>query len=1138
MTSPCRPYPRTILRAFAVCCSLWLAGLANLTAAPADDAARKKFDLPPAYAAQTLRQFAEQSGLEIIFSSENTAQVKTNAVKGTYSPKEAIELLLTGTGLVAEQNARTGAFTILRKPKERATEAPAAPPTTANGFGVITGRVSNVVTGQYLNNARVTVRGTNLAVFSDQEGFFRINQAPAGLAVLEVMYTGLDVKTVTVAVVAGQDIARDIQLTNVNRYGSVEESVVLDTFVVSAAKETEGMSLAANEQRFAANIKNVVSTDAYGDITAGNVAEFMRFLPGITVDYEDASPIEVSVRGLGAAFTQVSIDGEQTANAVSTGGSRTFQFKQVSINNTSRIEVTKVPTPADPASSLAGSVNMVSKSAFERKGAQFNYKVYLAGNGDELAVRKTAYVDETKTYKIQPAFDFDYTLPISKNFGIVIAGLMSKQFNNQNHSSYSFGQSGSGTGQALTASPDKPIVSAYSFIDAPKYITRDSLSLKADWRVAPHSVLSVSVQGNYFRDDNGNFQMTFSTGTNGSPSITGGVPLTYGDSFTSGATGRGSVTQSGMNHHISGMTTAQNIRYRFDNGDWRVEATAASSQSRSWRRYISEGNFNQLAVSLKDPVRVVFENVGPTRPGNIRLYNNTNQEISLYDIHSFKVTGADEASWGNIRDNFDSGSLNVRKNLELWGIPSAVQVGGREQLQKRRVRLNAFNYTYTNPDQDAGPFLTKAFAGRKTYWGWENIPWASPYIAYQAWQQNPGLFTVTPAQVVAAEVSRITNTLDFNERVTALYAQIEMRPFKGRLRLLTGVRWEKTDDEGAGPSNEPSNVYVRNASGAFVYDSNGARIRRPDAGAAGSLEELRLTRKALGTHSQRSYHGYYPSVHLSYNVTEDFIARLAFAETFGRPDLGSIIPFITITENASSATSPGSLNVRNTGLKPWSAENYDLSLEYYTKEGGVFTAGCFRKDIKDFFGSVVKDATLEDLNTLDLDDKYVGWALTTTNNVGKARVTGVEISARQTLGFAGAWGRSFSVFANATKLRLQGDRTADFAAFQPTSYNWGFTFSKKPVVFTAKWNYRGQQRLTALASYGSDAYQYWKARTTLDLNVDYQMTKRLALFAIARNVTNEKYVRLGYGARTPEYARQLSVREYGVQLSAGLKGSF
>src|SRR5258705_3422615 len=127
----------------------------------------------------------------------------------------------------------------------------------------------------------------------------------------------------------------------------------LDPFLVTSTRETNGSNIAINEQRYAANVKNVVASDAFGDVTEGNVGELMKFLPGVTVDYVAADVRAISVRGLGANFTGVSQDGARLASGET---SRTFQLEQVSINNISRVEVTKVPTPDMPADSMGGSV--------------------------------------------------------------------------------------------------------------------------------------------------------------------------------------------------------------------------------------------------------------------------------------------------------------------------------------------------------------------------------------------------------------------------------------------------------------------------------------------------------------------------------------------------------------------------------------------------------------------------------------------------------------------------------------------------------------------------------------------------------------------------------------------------------------
>lgn len=88
-----------------------------LSVCAAVDVGTKTFDLPTDSAAVNLRRFADQSGLEVVFATATTARIRTNAVKGDYAPRDAMDRLLAGTGLIAEQNPRTGALTVLRDPK-------------------------------------------------------------------------------------------------------------------------------------------------------------------------------------------------------------------------------------------------------------------------------------------------------------------------------------------------------------------------------------------------------------------------------------------------------------------------------------------------------------------------------------------------------------------------------------------------------------------------------------------------------------------------------------------------------------------------------------------------------------------------------------------------------------------------------------------------------------------------------------------------------------------------------------------------------------------------------------------------------------------------------------------------------------
>jgi len=128
--------------------------------------------------------------------------------------------------------------------------------------GTIEGRVLNATSGSYLNNARVVVDGTRLEARTNENGEFRLSGVPAGKARISAMFTGLQAQVATVNVTAGEVARQEFALTR----GGVEtkEGAVLklDQFVVASSREMNAADIANHEQRYAANIKNVVDADA------------------------------------------------------------------------------------------------------------------------------------------------------------------------------------------------------------------------------------------------------------------------------------------------------------------------------------------------------------------------------------------------------------------------------------------------------------------------------------------------------------------------------------------------------------------------------------------------------------------------------------------------------------------------------------------------------------------------------------------------------------------------------------------------------------------------------------------------------------------------------------------------------------
>ena len=180
----------------------------------------------------------------------------------------------------------------LQQTSARAAESAAV--RGAGHAGSISGRVKNAVTGQFLNNARVTVQGTDLVAFTDQSGAYQLVNVPAGPVTLEVFYTDLDVQRLPLEIKADEHLNHDIGLTSVTRYGTDPNVVRINPFVVGSDKDTDASAIAVNEQRFAPNIKNVVSTDAQGDILGSNVGEFIKLLPGVSGEYSGVEMIGIS----------------------------------------------------------------------------------------------------------------------------------------------------------------------------------------------------------------------------------------------------------------------------------------------------------------------------------------------------------------------------------------------------------------------------------------------------------------------------------------------------------------------------------------------------------------------------------------------------------------------------------------------------------------------------------------------------------------------------------------------------------------------------------------------------------------------------------------------------------------------------
>lgn len=74
----------------------------------------RAFDLPAGPADAALKLFSAQSGRSVVFSTEAVRELRTRRVEGKFIAREALDLLVAGTGLVATADENTGAFALSR----------------------------------------------------------------------------------------------------------------------------------------------------------------------------------------------------------------------------------------------------------------------------------------------------------------------------------------------------------------------------------------------------------------------------------------------------------------------------------------------------------------------------------------------------------------------------------------------------------------------------------------------------------------------------------------------------------------------------------------------------------------------------------------------------------------------------------------------------------------------------------------------------------------------------------------------------------------------------------------------------------------------------------------------------------------
>lgn len=981
----------------------------------------------------------------------------------------------------------------------------------AEATAVVTGRVTNEATGDVLPNVVVAAEGSSTRVTTDLNGQFRLS-LPPGAAQLLVSYPGLDNQRVSLTLTAGQTVVRDVALNSA--------SYKMERFVVKGLRE--GQAAAIQEERQAANVRTVAAIDAFGNPGAA-IGEMLQRLPGVSVDGSGGEVGAVYIRGMTQDFSSLLVDGSQIAvsggTAISNGN---VYFGQVSTGTLASAEIIKSPTPDMDGNAIAGYMNLRTKRAYDRTPGRLITLTAGTAWAESYEHGSVPYKDRPELDLLNLSYsDVFSVFGGSNNLGVV--GTFQRNIGNGLISEVGPRQAAAAqTGYfAAAAAPDEPLARAYGagqWGSVGHQSPTLNLGLNADYKVSNDTTVFVKSTYNRVKRRSGSSPSYFrwklfntATAANFGPDSTFDV--------VEGRNGTLDLESVLYIRESESTTLSGGVEQRLFGGSGKLNVDFNYSKNRTMYPRLNQLFARMTGVSWRldrrnrgdwDPI--VTQTGGPDWTNPVNYSVRPDSQLISYS--------APAQRWGGRAD---------LENTFATRFPLTIKVGAKQAGFHQKANRDLNYYTY------AGPPTTPANGGI--------TPWVGYNMKMSQGRYGPFPFLQLPQTGMGGDVwadpsnwtqsaSDVWNTLyqsrlndaEFSETINAGYVQGSLK--LNRIRILTGLRWEQTETDGT------NNLRVSNSTNSNLATAT------PAVNAARALDNFR-GKVSAGT----KYDNLFPGVHVVYAVSENVQARASYSKSITRPTPTSLLPTLV----------PDELNQRisggNPALKPYTSDNFDVTLAKYFSGIGQLSAGVFLKEITNYFRSF--QSTIPEGNDNGFGGEYAGWTLTQNRNIGSARIRGIELNHQQQYTFLPGALRGLGSFANFTYLETKGDfgsaaTTTRLPNLTPRSANAGLTWRGYGLDLRLMMNYRSEFfRSSTSGTFGSgagvrpgtmlyDVFQH--ARTLWDFKVQYMINRRYSVYFDVYNLTNDwtnnDYVH-AFGREIPSYASGA-----GTSFKAGVTARF
>jgi iron complex outermembrane receptor protein len=701
----------------------------------------------------------------------------------------------------------------------------------AAATGSVTGRVFDAASGRYLAKAKVSIEGTSISTYTNEFGDYTLTDVPAGSAVLVTEYVGQPALKTPLTLAAGQSATRDITFNADQGTGADDGTITLNEFVVSQNRFRSAQEIAINDEKNSTNIKDVMAADALGYIPNGNIGEFVKFLPGVETLYggnvdafensgfantNEANASLVSVRGFGAVETAITIDGVPLSSVGPGGLTRAVTLDMASINNAARVELIKVPTPDMPGNVLGGTINLVTKSAFEYAKPSYSGSIgfnFITGDGELF--KKEPGPANKPTYHTRPNGSISVAVPVNKNFGFTVSTSANFSYSPNYHVTPRYQHTGAATyatansTTTVVAFPNTTSPTVYN----PAWVTtatqtqatrffnvgnfangriadvtnpylrqaidqqnawsedRYSGAIKLDWRPFPGLDTSLGYTHSIYTGINVDRRITFTM-----------APMFWtpeyqlGRPFIAASGAQAQVNPQSMEQEVTsldkeGVTQTGYFRANYRKGPWEITGSVGLSKTDMDRVDFDNGHVHKIALGGQALGRMNFFGIKDGIPTTIETFDRSGNPIDYRQIRlwnpseSFIQTAATTQV-----DKADNYKLDVRRQLDFLPFRASVKVGGQRDVKKQNrdgFGTSGYRYKYTGP-------LTPEYVDSITDFNYRrsegigfatNQNWADPYKAYELFRSRPELFSDTPT-VTMSGTHLVTGAVSTNATVT------------------------------------------------------------------------------------------------------------------------------------------------------------------------------------------------------------------------------------------------------------------------------------------------------------------------------------------------------------------------------------